>query len=157
MSHTYISHWSTQQPIAIVVDSLNVLLVLQEISQCYTGDCYWSWVLSFILLNSGGFDLGGQNMPVHELVVNWRPCAMCYGAVLWSGVKSLVIAGNGPELEEITGFDEGPLLSEWKEELQKRGIAVTVDVGREDAIKVFEAFRESGNKVYNGRGGAAEE
>lgn len=31
------------------------------------------------------FDLGAEGMPRHQLVVNWRPCAMCYGAVLWSG------------------------------------------------------------------------
>src|SRR5437763_1642431 len=25
----------------------------------------------------GTYDLGGPGMPVHQLVVNWRPCAMC--------------------------------------------------------------------------------
>src|SRR5437016_2847309 len=30
------------------------------------------------------YDLGGPGQPAHQLVVNWRPCAMCYGAVLWS-------------------------------------------------------------------------
>jgi tRNA(Arg) A34 adenosine deaminase TadA len=34
------------------------------------------------------FDLGGEGMPRHQLVVNWRPCAMCYGAVLWSGASN---------------------------------------------------------------------
>ena len=47
--------------------------------------------------------------PTHELVVNWRPCVQCYGATLWSGVRRLVIAGSGPELEELTSFDEGPM------------------------------------------------
>ncbi len=28
------------------------------------------------------YDLGSSGMPVHQLVVNWRPCAMCYGAIL---------------------------------------------------------------------------
>lgn len=35
------------------------------------------------------FDLGAEGMPRHQLVVNWRPCAMCYGAVLWSGARYL--------------------------------------------------------------------
>ena len=61
----------------------------------------------------GTWDLGGQGLPVHQLVVNWRPCAMCYGATIWSGVRSVVIAGSGPELEEITGFDEGPVHPHW--------------------------------------------
>lgn len=40
--------------------------------------------LAQIVLKS--FDLGAEGMPRHQLVVNWRPCAMCYGAVLWSGM-----------------------------------------------------------------------
>jgi len=95
------------------------------------------------------FDLGGPGMVSHELVVNWRPCAMCYGAVLWSGVRSLVIAGSGKELEEITGFDEGPLHQDWKEELNRRGINITDNVQSEEACKVFHAFTESNGFVYN--------
>lgn len=37
------------------------------------------------------FDLGGGGMPRHQLVVNWRPCAMCYGAVLWSGMPRPIL------------------------------------------------------------------
>jgi len=62
----------------------------------------------------GTYDLGGPGLPAHQLVVNWRPCAMCYGSVPWSGVRSLVVAGDGPELEQITGFDEGPVHPNWK-------------------------------------------
>src|SRR5215510_9038805 len=76
----------------------------------------------------GTYDLGGANMPAYQLVVNWRPCAMCFGAVLWSGIRSLVIAGSGPELEEITGFDEGPIHPEWDKELAKRGVELTNNI-----------------------------
>ena len=95
------------------------------------------------------FDLGSPGIPSHELVVNWRPCAMCYGAVLWSGVRSLVIAGSGKELEEITGFDEGPLHPDWKDELRKRGINIVDNVLHEESCKVFHAFAESNSFVYN--------
>lgn len=97
------------------------------------------------------FDLGGPGMAAHELVVNWRPCAMCYGAVLWSGIRSLVVAGSGRELEEITGFDEGPLHPEWKEELGRRDISFLDDVLHEEACATFRAFRESNGFVYNPR------
>lgn len=100
------------------------------------------------------FDLGAADLPAHQLVVNWRPCAMCYGAVLWSGVRSLIIAGSGPELEELTGFDEGPLHPDWQRELEKRGIEVVDDVLRESACEVFRAFKESGAPVYNARQGS---
>ena len=101
----------------------------------------------------GVYDLGGPGQPAYQLVVNWRPCAMCYGAVLWSGVRSLVIAGHGPELEELTGFDEGPIHPHWAEELKARGVEVISDVLREEACQVFRAFRDSGSFVYNARQG----
>jgi tRNA(Arg) A34 adenosine deaminase TadA len=99
----------------------------------------------------GTFDLGGPGLPAHQLVVNWRPCAMCYGAVPWSGVRSLVVAGDGPELEEITGFDEGPVHPDWRRELERRGIEVTADVLRDEAIAVWREFAAGEQLVYNGR------
>ncbi|SNX66093.1 tRNA(Arg) A34 adenosine deaminase TadA [Streptomyces sp. TLI_55] len=107
----------------------------------------------------GGWDLGGDGMPAHELVVNWRPCVQCYGATMWSGVRGLVVAGEGPELEEITTFDEGPLGADWAEQFQARGIEVTGDVLRDEALAVFRAYRKAvdadGTVVYNARAGAA--
>jgi tRNA(Arg) A34 adenosine deaminase TadA len=102
----------------------------------------------------GTFDLGGAGMPAYQLVVNWRPCAMCYGATIWSGIRSLAIAGSGPELEAITGFDEGPIHPQWDEEMRKRGIEVINNVLTDEAVAVFRAFAASGALVYNGRGGS---
>jgi tRNA(Arg) A34 adenosine deaminase TadA len=100
----------------------------------------------------GEWDLGAPGLPALELVVNWRPCVQCYGAAMWSGVRSLVIAGSGPELEAITGFDEGPMHPDWMGEFERRGIAVTNNVLREEAITGFRDFVASGAKVYNPRG-----
>jgi tRNA(Arg) A34 adenosine deaminase TadA len=86
-----------------------------------------------------------------ELVVNWRPCAMCYGATIWSGVRRLVIAGSGPECEQLTGFDEGPVRDDWREQLEARGISVTSDVLREGAIRTFTEYGASASTVYNAR------
>lgn len=101
----------------------------------------------------GTFDLGGPGMPAYQLVVNWRPCAMCYGAVIWSGVRSLAIAGSGPELEQITGFDEGPIHPEWDKQLAIRGIELINNVLTEEAVSVYRDFASSGALVYNGRQG----
>ncbi len=101
----------------------------------------------------GVYDLGGPGLPAYQLVVNWSPCAMCFGAVLWSGIRSLMIAGSGPELEQITGFDEGPLPSEWRRELAKRGIELIEDIFREEALTDFKAFAASEAIVYNARQG----
>ena len=104
----------------------------------------------------GVYDLGAEGLPAHQIVVNWRPCTMCFGAVLWSGVRSLVIAGDGPELEEITGFDEGPIHPEWRKELDKRGIELAEDVLRKDAIEAYKEFSASRDFVYNARLGSSE-
>jgi len=101
----------------------------------------------------GTHDLGEPGRPAYQLVVNWRPCAMCYGATLWSGVQSLVVAGSGPELEAITGFDEGPIHPQWDRELDRRGLTVTDGVLREEALAVFRDFAASGALVYNAGGG----
>ena len=97
------------------------------------------------------FDLGAANVPAHQLVVNWRPCAMCYGATIWSGITSLVIAGAGSKVEDITGFDEGPLRDNWQEELEQRGISVTIGVLHEEALAGLRYFANSGHFVYNAR------
>ncbi len=107
---------------------------------------------------TGGWDLGGEGMPAHELVVNWRPCIQCYGATMWSGVRGVVVAGEGPELEQITTFDEGPLGADWAGQFRARGIGVVRDVLREEAIDVFRGYRRAIDTgdivVYNARAGA---
>jgi tRNA(Arg) A34 adenosine deaminase TadA len=100
-----------------------------------------------------GHDLGGPGQVAHQIVVNWAPCAMCCGAICWSGVRSVVIAGSGPEMEALTGFDEGPLHPSWPEELRRRGISVRDDVLRDESIAAFRQFAASGRPVYNARQG----
>ncbi|MEV0296326.1 nucleoside deaminase [Nocardia sp. NPDC050710] len=114
--------------------------------------------LSLAQTRVGTWDLGAQDAPDRELVVNWRPCAQCYGAALWSGVKRLVIAGEGPELEQLTGFDEGPMREDWAEQFRRRGIEVVSGVLREHALEVFAEYgrmaEDDAITVYNARGSA---
>ncbi|NUT57643.1 MAG: nucleoside deaminase [Agromyces sp.] len=107
--------------------------------------------LSLAQQRLGRWDLGADGADL-ELVVNWRPCVMCYGATMWSGVRSLLIAGEGSEVDELTGFDEGPMPDDWVGEFERRGIRVSVGVGHDDAIEVFRAFGASDAVVYNARG-----
>lgn len=98
-------------------------------------------------------DLGGPGQPAHEIVINWTPCAMCCGAIVWSGVRGVIIAGSGPEMEELTGFDEGPIHPDWEGELRRRGIEVRTGVLRAEALAAFQEFATSGRPVYNARKG----
>jgi tRNA(Arg) A34 adenosine deaminase TadA len=107
--------------------------------------------LSLAQQRLGRWDLGADGADL-ELVVNWRPCVMCYGATMWSGVRSLLIAGEGSEVDELTGFDEGPMPDDWVGEFERRGIRVSIGVGHDEAIEVFRAFGASDAVVYNARG-----
>lgn len=98
-------------------------------------------------------DLGEAGLPPHELVTSCEPCAMCLGAISWSGVRSLVCGARGSDAEAV-GFDEGPKPDNWTAALEQRGIAVTVDVGRSVAIQVLKNYVEQGGKVYNSRQGS---
>ncbi|MGI9497797.1 MAG: nucleoside deaminase [Mariniblastus sp.] len=99
------------------------------------------------------FDLGGPGMPDYQIVVNGRPCAMCCGALPWSGIRSLVIGASGERIESLTGFDEGAVHPNWQQELESRGIEVIENVLTEEAEVVFQRFRDSNEPVYNGRSG----
>ncbi len=100
------------------------------------------------------FDLGGPGMPEYQIVVNGRPCAMCFGSLPWSGVRSLVVGASGKQIESLTGFDEGPIHPNWQEELRSRGIEVIEDVLTDESCEVFRAFAASGQPIYNGRSGS---
>ncbi|MCL1981205.1 MAG: nucleoside deaminase [Proteobacteria bacterium] len=112
--------------------------------------------LSLAQQRLGGYDLGAPNLPAHQLVVNWSPCAMCFGAVLWSGIRSLVIAGSDSAMMAITGFDEGPMAHGWRQELAGRGIELIEGLLREEALADFRTFAATGQVVYNGRRGEAQ-
>ena len=102
----------------------------------------------------GNWDLGADGAK-RELIVNWRPCVQCYGATMWSGVTRLVVAGDGPELEQLTKFDEGPMVADWAAQFEARGISVTQNVLRDEALDVYRSYGEfvaAGDvTVYNAR------
>ena len=93
-----------------------------------------------------------------ELVATTEPCAMCLGAVGWSGVTSLVCGARDEDARAV-GFDEGAKPAEWVADLTDAGISVTRDVLRNDAAAVLIRYAESGGVIYNGRAalGAREE
>jgi tRNA(Arg) A34 adenosine deaminase TadA len=99
---------------------------------------------------TGGFDLGRPDLPRMVLVASTEPCAMCFGAVPWSGVSGL-ICGARDEDARAVGFDEGPKVADWEAALIERGIRVTRDIRRPEARAVLEAYAASGGTIYNGR------
>lgn len=95
----------------------------------------------------GGWDLGAPGLPRHELVSSSEPCAMCFGAILWSGVRALTCGARAADAEAI-GFDEGPKPARWAAALERRGIAVTRDVLRDEARAVLAGYLAAGKTIY---------
>lgn len=100
------------------------------------------------------FDLGAAHLPAMELFASSQPCIQCFGNTWWSGVQALTIGARAEDVEEITGFKEGPLPADWVDLLENRPaplrpISVTRDLLREDARSVLQLYRETGGFVYN--------
>ncbi|MBL7076519.1 MAG: nucleoside deaminase [Kiritimatiellae bacterium] len=108
--------------------------------------------VSIVQQQLGSYDLGGPGMPHCELVTSTEPCAMCLGAVPWSGVRALVCGARGEDACAI-GMDEGAKPADWVGELERRGIVVTRDVCRDDAAAVLQDYQASGGVIYNARQG----
>lgn len=109
-------------------------------------------MLAFALAQKklGRYDLGRRDLPAHELVTSTEPCAMCFGAVPWSGVSRVITGARDSDARNI-GFDEGPKMSTWRSELEKRGISTLCDVEREAAAQVLLDYSLQGGKIYNSR------
>ena len=91
--------------------------------------------------------LGADGLPPHELVSSCEPCAMCLGAVFWSGAASLVTGATKGDAEAI-GYDEGPVFPESYAHLERKGITVRRNVMREEARALFTAYQAAGGVIY---------
>ncbi len=82
------------------------------------------------------------------LITSCEPCAMCLGAIPWSGVRQ-VVCGATKEDAEAAGFDEGARPMTWMADLNHRGIEVVTGVLREQAAEVLKDYAQSGQTIYN--------
>ncbi len=93
----------------------------------------------------GSFDL--RSLGSYELVSSAEPCAMCYGALPWSGIRRLAY---GATREDVTalGFDEGDKPADWAEALEARGIEVAHGLLRAEAREALECYRRRNGRIY---------
>ncbi|MGQ0849724.1 MAG: nucleoside deaminase [Actinomycetota bacterium] len=95
----------------------------------------------------GNFDLGVEPT---EMFASTEPCAMCLGAVPWSGVQRLVCGARDEDASAI-GFEEGDKPADWVSCLNQRGIEVIRDVKRMEATTLLREYAAGGGLIYNGR------
>jgi tRNA(Arg) A34 adenosine deaminase TadA len=104
----------------------------------------------------GRYDLSNGGHYVYELMASTEPCAMCFGAIPWSGITRLVCGARDEDARSI-GFDEGPKLPNWQEALEKRGVHVFRDVLRCEAVDVLNLYVKEGGTIYNTGSGRKKE
>jgi tRNA(Arg) A34 adenosine deaminase TadA len=86
----------------------------------------------------------------YMLATSCDPCAMCLGAILWSGVKRVICAATRDDAAEV-GFDEGPVFDDSWRYLAERQVSVQHEVRRAEAREVLRQYVQLGGLVYNGR------
>jgi tRNA(Arg) A34 adenosine deaminase TadA len=96
----------------------------------------------------GRYDLSATASRKFELYASAEPCAMCFGAIPWSGVSALYCGARSEDVTAI-GFDEGLKAKEWVTYLQGRGIRVEMDLLREQAVDVLRVYAAAGGEIYN--------
>jgi tRNA(Arg) A34 adenosine deaminase TadA len=84
-----------------------------------------------------------------QLVSSSQMCAMCLGAVVWSGVVEVVFAATAADVIGTVGFDEGPTPPDYEGSLRERGIAVLPGFLREEGVAVLRSYVADGAPTYN--------
>lgn len=84
----------------------------------------------------------------YTLATSAQPCCQCYGAIVWAGIDELLVGARATDTESLAGFDEGPLPADWSGELERRGIRVTRDLGRDASRAVLRAYAAAGGTRY---------
>ena len=96
----------------------------------------------------GWYTLAGSPEASYELFSSCDPCAMCLGAVLWSGLRRMVTGADRDDATALS-FEEGPVFPQSYTYLEERGVAITRSVLRQEAAAVLELYRRQGGQIYN--------
>jgi tRNA(Arg) A34 adenosine deaminase TadA len=135
---------------AVFDDATGRLLAIGTNSVRRLGNCVLHaevMALMFALHAAGTHAFDRATRPAIMLATSCDPCAMCLGAVLWSGVRRVVCGATREDALAI-GFDEGPVFPESLQYLADRGVSFTHGVQREAARAVLHDFVAAGNPLY---------
>lgn len=97
----------------------------------------------------GVYSLAAEGLPGHALYTSCEPCAMCLGAIQWSGVKRVIWAATREDAGRLQ-FDEGPVFRASYMYLSARGIHFSAGPLRQEARAVLADYAKRGGEIYNG-------
>lgn len=88
----------------------------------------------------GSFSLEGC-----QIYASCEPCPMCLGAIYWARIDKIYYAATKDDALK-SDFDDSIIYKELSLPKDKRSIS-SLQLMREEAVKVFEKWNESGNKI----------
>lgn len=136
---------------ALVVASESGRVLALGVNRVEAGNCSAAHAeivaLSLAQQRLGLSTLANTRLGPIELVSSCEPCAMCLGAVPWSGVHALLCGATKADAE-TAGFDEGDRSDAWIEQLERRGIRVHTEILRPAAAAVISRYARSGRPIY---------
>ncbi|MEE4637754.1 MAG: nucleoside deaminase [Wenzhouxiangella sp.] len=135
--------------LVVAADSGRVLAV--GVNRVEPGNCSSAHAeivaLSLAQQRLGMPSLAATGLGPVELVSSCEPCAMCLGAVPWSGVSTLLCGATKVDAE-AAGFDEGDRSDQWIDQLAARGVEVRTEILRSAAAEVISRYARSGRRIY---------
>jgi len=147
-------HRQTGGPFAAGVFDASGCLVAPGVNVVVTRNCsiLHAEIVAIALAQKklGRYDISDKGKSDYELVTSTEPCAMCFGAIFWSGVTRLICGARDEDARYI-GFDEGPKLPDWQQALEGRGVQVSRNVLRQEAVDVLNLYTRVGGAIYNAR------
>lgn len=139
-------------PFGAVVSTANGRLVALGVNRVEADSCSSAHAeivaLSLAQAAAGTWNLADIDGAPVELATSCEPCAMCLGAIPWSGIRRLVCAASKDDAER-TGFDEGARDPDWIAMLKRRGIATRTGLRRREAAAILHEYRDRGAPIYN--------
>lgn len=127
--------------------SVGVNLVLYN---CWSGAHAEIVAIALAQKRLNSHDLSAPHLPPMQLVTSVEPCAMCLGAIPWSGVISVLSGASDADARSV-GFDEGPKVASWADALRERGIDVQEGLLARAARDVLLHYKAIGGVIYNSR------
>jgi tRNA(Arg) A34 adenosine deaminase TadA len=94
--------------------------------------------------NIKSYDLSGC-----ELYTSCYPCPMCLSAIIWANIKKVYYANTKEDASEI-GFRDDFIydyLEKLTQDIQDNKVLKLKSMDREEAIKVFDRYKEDKDKI----------
>ncbi len=98
-----------------------------------------------VAIRQASAHLGTFDLSECEIYASCEPCPMCLGAIYWAKIDKLYYAATKDDAAKAS-FDDSYIYKEFALPKNERSLS-SLQMMRDDAVKVFEAWNNSDNKI----------